>query len=459
VARLAVSRRRNVLRVPPRLAALVGLGILAVACSRPGEESRIRGIVIVDVDTLRADALGCYGNELGTSPAIDAFAAGATRFEWAFSQAPYTLPSQVSIFTSLYPWTHRVLRNEDRLGGDALTLAEVFSRAGWRTGAFVDGGFLKALFGLDQGFETYVDANGGGLDAMEGDIAAWLGDARKQRFLLLVHTYDVHSPYSPDEPFRSRFAALAPRPSEGFEPTNEVLDAIRESQWKPPLRQLPANDLEYARAMYLAEVAGVDAWFGRLLAGLRDLGLEESTAVVVVSDHGEEFQEHGSVLHDKLYTTVTHVPLLVSAPGSPASLVRSQVETIDLFPTLVELAGLEPVPGLEGRSLADSIRSGDEPAPATAFGMSPYYGDQRFAADAARQVVLTLSPPRLELFAYRDDPSGLRDLAAAEAPRAESLAREIRRRARHGAAQSPLRDDVELDEDAIRQLRALGYLD
>jgi len=437
---------------------LVAAG-LCVALAGCAGQPAVRGVIVLDIDTLRADALGCYGNALGTSPAIDAFAARAARFDWTFSQAPYTLPSQASILTSLYPWAHDVLRNSDRLGDSALTLAEVFAGAGWKTGAFVDGGFFKEQFGFSQGFATYTDVSGGGLAAMRDGISSWLRENGSRNFFLFIHTYDVHSPYDPPEPFRTRFATDAPKASPGFVPTTEVLNAIRESQWKPPLRKLPPNDLAFARAMYLGEVAAVDRWFEHFLEELRALQLDRGTVIAIVSDHGEEFQEHGSLLHDKLYATVTHVPMVVSVPGSQrGSVIRTQVETIDLFPTLLELAGIAAPPGLQGRSLASSVRSGSEPEPRLAFGMSPFYGEQRFAADADHQLVLTLRPTRLELFAYRSDPSEQDDLAARDSALATRLSRAIRARRNQTLLDSSLRDELKLDEATATQLRALGYL-
>ena len=296
---------------------LAGLLTALVAC-RQGDRVA-RGVIVVDIDTLRADHLGTYGYPRATSPNLDAFARRGVQFDWTFSQAPYTLPSQTSILTALYPSSHLVLHDGDRLSPEHVTLAERFAGAGWTTAAFVDGGYLKPHFGLDQGFASYLDLNGGGLQAGEPRIREWLGEHREERFFLFVHTYDVHSPYAPPAPYRERFASLVAPPSAGFEPTSEVLEAIRLAQYSDSPVRLEANDLAYAEAMYDAEIAYVDAWFGRLQTTLSELGLAESTVVAVVSDHGEEFGEHGSVLHEKLYTSVTHVPMLVAGPACRAT--------------------------------------------------------------------------------------------------------------------------------------------
>jgi len=437
------------------------LGLLAtlILSSCHGARSEApSAIVLIDIDTLRADGLSSYGNRRSTSPHLDELARGATRFAWAYSQAPYTLASQTSIVTSLYPWAHGVLHDEDRISAQATTLAEAMQAAGFVTAAFVDGGFLKAHFGFDQGFDEFVDLDGGGLRAGEARIGEWLERHARERFFLWIHTYDVHSPYAPPEPFRGRFVATAPAPTPGFEPTSEVLEAIRASQWEGPRRQLSDADLAYSRALYDGEVAFVDDWYGRFAAQARRLGVDRRAVVAVVSDHGEEFQEHGSVLHEKLYSTVTRVPMLIrDGTGGPSQVVDQVVETIDLAPTLLELAGVEIPPTFQGRSLAATVRLGSPPAPRVAVSFSPFYGGQRAVTDLATRLVLTLSPTRTELFRYRVDPSERIERSPDETREVrrlgQLLAARIDETRRAGVAESG-----ELPDDVATQLRALGYL-
>jgi arylsulfatase A-like enzyme len=448
-------------------AALAALALASAACSAPAAPPPVRSVIVVDVDTLRADRLSSYGNPRPTSPRLDAFAAAGTRFEWAFAQAPYTLPSQVSILTGLYPQSHGVLRETDRMSAEANTLAERFRAAGWRTGAFVDGGYVSAPFGFDQGFETFVDHDRGGLARSEAAISAWLGERAAEpdaRLFLFVHTYDPHTPYAPPEPFRTRFASEVAPPTAGFEPTTEALEAIRASQWTPPQRRLEPRDLDYARALYDGEVAFVDAWFGRLLARLDELGLGADSVVTVISDHGEEFQEHGSLLHEKLYATVTRIPWLLRAPGGAAGrVVAGPVESVDLVPTLLELAGLPSAPDVDGRSLAAAVRGGELPPARLGLGLSPFWGEQRMAFDERHHLLLTVGSARAELFRYRDDPDERRDLAAAEPETVERLARAYRARLGElpgrGAGRAPIvAPTAVLPPETEAALRALGYL-
>lgn len=456
----------------PPVGAIVALAALLAplaGCQAP-ERAAARAVILVDIDTLRADHLGIYGYSRATSPSLDAFARGGVRFSWAFSQAPYTLPSQTSILTSLYPSSHLVLHDADRLAPERVTLAERFARAGFTTGAFVDGGYLKSHFGLDQGFATYFDTNGGGVREAEPRIREWLGQHREERFFLFLHTYDVHSPYTPPAPYRERFARLVAPPAPGFEPTSEALEAIRLSQYSAAPIRLAENDLRYAEALYDAEIAYVDAWFGRLLASLAELGLADSTIVAVVSDHGEEFAEHGSVLHEKLYSTVTHVPMLLAGAGLPRDREVSEVvETIDLAPTLLDLAGVavesEPTglasAGMEGESLrgrieGGAVASGEE---AIAVVESPFFGVQRAWVDATHHLIVSLASGRAELYRYRDDRSEQRDVSTTEPEELRRLLGRLRRWGRDRPV-APLLDHekVTLPAEVEASLRALGYL-
>jgi arylsulfatase A-like enzyme len=417
-------------------------------------------IIVFDIDTLRADHLGCYGYSRDTSPILDAFASEAARFDWAFAQAPYTGPSQASILTSLYPSAHGFLRDDEELPLEAVTLAEVLRDGGYRTAGFIDGGYMSDDFNMGQGFELYENVRGRGLARSVPLALGWLREHGSEPFLLLIHTYDTHTPYTPKPPYRELFLdGLAP-PTPGFEPTVEVMEGIRQSVWTDQPRSLPDNDLEYAKALYDAEIRYVDDWFGRFVEGLRELEIYDRSVIVVLSDHGEEFQEHGSVLHEKLYATVTRIPLLIRLPGGRrAGTISTIVEAVDVMPTLVELAGLE-VPGtVHGVSLLPRI-NGEAAGPGRAFGESPYYGRERFLAEGGRRLLISRDrPEREELYDFPADPLEQDDLAAADPAAVDRLRGRIDAwerwvagaRIGDGAASPP-------DEETLRQLRALGYL-
>lgn len=465
---VALSVLGGILR--PVLLAMAGFGAVCwVGCSPPaGETPRaasVRSVLVVDIDTLRADHLGAYGYERPTSPHLDAFARKSVQFEWAFSQAPNTLPSQTTILTSLFPSSHRVIHDSDRLGPEIETLAERFQSSGFVTGAFVDGGYLKPHFGLDQGFDTYFDLNGGGIAEGERRVEAWLDEHHGEKFFLFVHTYDVHSPYAPPSPYRERFTRLVPPPSLGFEPTSEALEKIRISKYTPEPLSLPPEDLAFAEALYDGEIAYVDAWFGRLMTKLELLGIADTTAVAIVSDHGEEFAEHGSVLHEKLYATVTHVPLFLRVPGAPVPdpprRIATPVGTVDLAPTLLDLAGLAVPSQFEGTTLAAlALGAGaSESQPSPAISESPYFGVQRSLFDERLHLLVSVQSGRAELFSYREDRAEQRDLAK---ERPEEVRRMMARLRKWGLDHPKERllggGQVVLPKDVEESLRSLGYL-
>ena len=270
-------------------------------------------VLLVTIDTLRADRVGVYGLPDAATPTLDGLAASGVLFEQAIAAAPLTLPSHASILTGQYPPTHGVRHNAIfRLGGEAETVAERFQASGVDTGAVIGAAVLDPAFGLDQGFDVYDaklpqerSAAAGFFErSAQGVTDAALSWLRRTdgRFFLWVHYYDVHGSYHPPEPFKTRFAK---RPYDG-------------------------------------EVAYVDQELGRLLQGLEQSGRRSNTLVAVTADHGEGLGEHGEAYHSYLiYDSVLHVPLLLSGPGVPAGRrVPSVVSTTGLAATLLHLAGL-----------------------------------------------------------------------------------------------------------------------
>jgi arylsulfatase A-like enzyme len=449
------------------LLGLVGLGITTTTgCSRPPLFDR-PPIIIIDIDTLRADHLGCYGYHRPTSPEIDAFSEHAVRFEWAFAQAPNTPPSQASILTGLYPTTHGRIGDNQLISAEVITLAEVLRDFGYDTAAFVDGGLMSGRYGYDQGFDIYDD-EAGHLEKIGPKAADWLLDrlddpARARRpFLLLVHTYDVHSPYEvTPEPFRSQFASEVDEPSEAY---RSNMSGVMADVWKaasttdPP--RLDDVQMAWAVAMYDGGIRHVDNWFGRFMDLLERVGVRQQSIVVVISDHGDEFQEHGSLFHSRLYATVTRIPMIIRFPEDRwRGVVSSTVQSIDLMPTLLAAVGSPSPDHLQGRSLMPLVR-GERLAPRTAFSESPYHGRRIAAADAQHRLLWTLRDSSSELYRYREDPLEQHDLSARHAEEADRLEAEMSLwRDRVEAHRYPRAMAPELDEEAAAQLRALGYLE
>jgi arylsulfatase A-like enzyme len=433
----------------------------AAAAARPN-------LLVYVVDTLRADHLGCYGYPRPTSPAIDAFARAGVRWSEGRAQASWTRPAMATLLSGLQPIGHRVLRNPDKLPDEVATVADRLRAAGYETAFFTPNAHTSPRFGFDRGWDLYryeADRARGVAHPRSAERineAAFDFLARRDRarpFLAVVHTMDPHDAYVPREPYRSRLAGAVADPSVG---RGEKLRGLR--ALPPEAARRRARDLV---ALYDGEIAQNDAAFGDLLGELERLGLAGSTAVVLTSDHGEEFYEHGGWKHGfTLYEEQLRIPFVARLPGGrgAGSVVRRTAEQIDLLPTLLELAGLPADPALPGRSLLADL-DGEPVAPRASFAWLERPGTS-LAAVVRQEWKLVrgadvLTPPvartPARLFALGSDPEERRDLAL-ERPLCRAwldgqLATALARwRSARGA------EEVALDPETERSLRALGYL-
>ena len=431
-------RRRN----PSRALAWLALGLLVVppGCNRigfrPGPPSGAKSVVLVTIDTLRADHVGAYGASFAETPTLDALAAAGVRFETAITATPLTLPSHASILTGMDPPAHGVRHNGTfKLAPEVTTLAERFQAGGWATGAFVGAVVLKARYGLDQGFDLYDDeirgdkaAPGGYVERPAGEVVgaarAWL--ARTDRpFFLWVHLYDPHMDYKAPEAFMRRFPD---RP-------------------------------------YDAEIAYADYQVGRLLEALRARGRLADTLVVVTSDHGESLGEHGETTHSMtLYDSVLAVPLLMAGPGLPAGqVVPGLVRVKDVAPTVLAQVGLDPLPEAQGEDLSPLLAA-DAPG-------VPERGRAAYAETLATLLDNGWAPlhairtdqwlyvrsPRPELYDVTRDPRQLDNLVESDSARARPAQAELDAQISAALANEKHADGLELDDETRAQLHALGY--
>ncbi len=418
-------------------------------------------VILIDIDTLRADHLGTYGYARPTSPEVDRFSSESVRFEWAFSQAPNTPPSQASILTSLYPSTHGRIRDEQVLPAGVTTLAEHFQRAGYKTAAFVDGGLMASEFGLDQGFEIYDD-EAGGLAEIDGKVKSWIDQNQDELFFLLVHTYDVHSPYEhTPEPYHSMFLEGLERPSEDFvENMTWKMEQRRVSKYGDNPHRLTPVENEWAKALYDGGIRYMDDWFGRFRAFLEERGLYDRAILVFISDHGDEFEEHDSVFHEKIYASVTRVPFLIRFPGGAMRQVVSEaVETLDLMPTVLASVGLAIPDNLQGQNLLPLLH-GEEGHRELAVSESPFFGRRVAIATSDYRLFSTEkggAPP--ELYAYRGDPLEQDDLAAEKPEVVERLQQAVVSWEALVLSQKHLASEVtEMKDSTLEQLKTLGYI-
>lgn len=363
---------------PPRAAhrrALPGLLALWLSACAPSAGPPPL-CLLVSIDTLRADALSCYGGPAGASPALDALAARGVRFERALSQAPNTATSHASLFTGLLPFAHRVANltslehGTPGLAPGYRTLAECFAAAGFETAAVTDDGPLGSGWNLMQGFE-HLAAKLEGAEAKVDGALDWLSSrASQQPAFLFLHTYETHQPFAPAAADLARF-------DRGYQgPLRAVWSKLRaEIEAGAALNDgrallagaadFGAAEVEFLRALYQAEVLATDRALGRLLAAIEARFGAERALIAVTSDHGEEFREHGRFGHEQLFVETLRVPLLLALPGGrfAGRTVSAPVAQFDLMPSLLLLAGIEPPADLQAQSLLHHLDQGAEQPP------------------------------------------------------------------------------------------------
>ena len=424
-----------------------------------------QGIILISLDTLRADHLGIYGYHRNTSPFIDAFAKESVVFENAVVQSQWTLPSHASIMTSLYPSSHGVTEIKDSLSEEHVTLAELLRREGYATGAFTDGAFLRKRFGLNQGFDLYDGERRVGIKEILPKVKKWLEEHKSTPFFLFIHCYDIHAPYDPPPPYDSIF--------QDFTYTGN-LSPSTETIWSATWEGLKINDEDarYFMALYDGGIRYTDEKIGELLSYLRDSGLEKQSLIIITSDHGDEFLEHGRLGHQQLYYRPNlHVPLIVRVPGLPKKEIRIRelVQSIDLMPTILELAGLPVHPNVQGRSLLPLMKRYKN-----VFNRSLAKVFQSFVKDSqlsysmeprfklysiiteGYQLIYNMDANSIKLFNLERDPLAQNNIAKHQDDTVQQLLEDLKNfNAVKPDSKAP---GMFLDEQTREQLEALGYI-
>lgn len=348
---------------------LVCIGLVnGIGCAKLFKDrNEPKNLIFISIDTLRADHLSCYGYAQSTSPRIDAFAKTGVVFRNATSPSSWTIPSHLTMFTGLSPATHGYIDYEifRRLNSNAETMANVFARNGYKTGAFTGGGFVGTRHGIDIGFQTF-ETHGTRFENNLKAAGEWLDGVGQQPFFLFLHGFNVHWPYGPPVQYRNRFI-------EGYEGDYSL------EKFKPDLPQPSDADVKLVVSQYDSEIAYVDDLLGDFLDQLKSRGILQDTLVVITSDHGEEFYEHGGRDHiQTLYRELLHVPWIMFGPSIPAAVKWDHVGTIDLLPTILELFSLKTEATLQGKSRATMIAQEKEPLDDevmsyTGFSSYPYH--------------------------------------------------------------------------------------
>jgi len=438
----------------------------------PGRKAG-KNLVVILVDTLRADLVGAYGSRDNITPNIDRLAAQGTRFSEMISPAPWTLPSVSSLMTGLQPQTHGAgIRYGEfaptGLTGGVHTLAEVLRESGVYTFGVYHNIYVNPAFGLQQGFDEYVsqEEKAGVLVDRALDGLKRYGSDR--RFFLYLHIFDPHNPYEPPAP---ECREVASRFAPDYHGTIGC-SADRRPEMPTPMPE----DRRWYSALYRGEILYTDRQIGRFLAGLHDLGLEDDTIVAFVSDHGEElwtrtdrekewgYESSGDHGHT-LYQELLHVPAILRIPGRAPAVVHGAVQTVDLFPTLIHLMGIDPPPS-QGQDLFPSA-NGAPPARPLLLADVILHGQSRWSVRRGPwKLIVPREPgPPLELYNLEQDPGELNNLAAANPDVVASLRtlgeRELEQRkkdrGRYITGDTAL-GATYLEWNHITKLRSLGYL-
>jgi choline-sulfatase len=416
------------------------------------DDQRPERVVLITIDTLRADYVGSYGSKLARTPTLDRLAAKGVRFETAISPTPMTMPSHTSLMTGLDPTLHGVHSNAKfRLGDGIPTLAEQFQGHGFETAAFLSSVVLDRRYGLARGFDVYDDRMGfrrniagatGGYAERTADQVVdatlqWLESA-PNRFFLWVHFYDPHGSYDPPRGFRPKQSATTAGPEE-------------------------VGSLEYAKQafppLYAGEIYFADTELGRLLRILNRKFAADRTLLVVTSDHGESLGEHGEITHTlTIYDATQKVPLLMKGPGVPdGRVVDAQVRLVDVAPTILSLSGLPAIERTTGQDLGPWMRGervdGLEAYVETletdlAYGWSPVLGLRTDEYKYLRTV-------RPELYALDTDPHELNDVAASQP---EELKKFDAALETHLSGALPVVPNAVAPPEEIALLESLGYV-
>jgi arylsulfatase A-like enzyme/Flp pilus assembly protein TadD len=409
--------------------------------SRAAEIKRSPDVLLITVDTLRADHLACYGYRQIKTPNIDQLAREGVRFEHAYSQVPLTLPSHVAILTGTYPMYNHV-RDFTGIGlpPDIGIISEAFKRHGYATAAFVSAYVLDGSWGLRRGFDVYDDRfdpeqyesrNPGNIqrrgDKTVDQFLAWFAHRPAKPFFVWIHLYDPHSPYDPPEPFHS----------------------------------------EYAGHLYDGEIAYADAQIGRVFKALQEAKVYNQTLITFMSDHGESLGEHGEDEHGFfIYNATIHIPLIIKLPGTArkqSQTVASVAAEVDVAPTLLQFAGLsDPLSRqFQGRSLAALISApgasenrsaySETVYPFNSFGWSPLHAliSRRYAY---------IEAPQPELYDLQRDPGEKQNIFAQHRAETNAFKAELDGLEKRYTARSEGPGGPPLPQETLEKLKSLGYL-
>ncbi len=439
-----------------------------------GGGARGPNILLVSIDSLRADHLSCYGHFNETSPVIDAAAGEGVRFEKAMAPSPWTLPSHMSLLSSLAPRQHQVTEDHTKLRDEAVLLSEVLADAGYATAGFVSGPYVKAIYGFSQGFDLYDDFSAVRRPGrpeqtivtspiLHNKTSEWLNSwdqgGREKPFFMFLHMFDVHYDYNPPAPYKMMFDPDYKGPVTGIK-------MLKAKHFRA--KEVDPRDVEHLAALYDAEIRFTDFHLGKILNVLRNLGVYDDTILVITADHGEEFFEHGWLSHRRtLFDESIHIPLIMRYPSeiSAGVVVEQMVRTVDIAPTILSLAQI-PKPENFGtsslkaphaeRDLTGLIqnRSWGEAPPVLSFGQ---LHTGLSSARSEKFKVIQRNNGKPQFYDLEKDPREQSRIKGSNSPELEALRKQLQAW-KLVAHPSELAQPTELSQEQIKLLRSLGYM-
>lgn len=463
----------------PACAGLVLVLVICLSSHAFAADQAGYNVLLISLDTLRADHMGCYGYKRNTSPNIDKFAKEGVLFENLTAASSWTVPSHMSMFTSLYPSVHGVESTKTCLGDAVPTMAEILSKHGYTTAGFVTGPSLNHSMGFHRGFQFYddftvtlmhetnlfhdLDADKSGINQVPTNhvitnlATAWMKKHAREKFFLFVHYWDCHNDYIPPAPYNNKFDPEY----EGKENGRGVVGRQKEIE-----KNVTAEDLAHLVALYDGEIAHTDHHLGKILCALDEMKIKEKTLVIIVSDHGEGFLEHGRLHHgNTLFEEAIHVPLIMRLPGVlPSGLrVKGNASHVDMLPTLLGLLGISKPPDIHGIDLSDACRGkGKVPARAV-FSELNLREKMRAIRWGQYKVIQEKGMPAGPLLIVR----GGKEHDARKMGVAQKAALKTRRQMAQALRAGPatagrtdrLARPAKPDEKTLRLLRSLGYME
>jgi choline-sulfatase len=403
-------------------------------------------VIVVAVDGLRADALGSYG-ALARTRAFDALAEESVRFEFAFAQAPQSQPSLATLFSGMYPTTNGLRSPGDYMADEAQTLAEVLKVAGYSTAAFIEGTAGMSDYGLAQGFDSYQTVVDPGVEAAE-----WMRAHSGENFLLVLAGWSQAA--------SGQVKTLLEGSGQPEGMAKRVAEVIASRSTDQPM-EFSDEELEWAHAWYAARIQVIDSRLATFMETFRELGLNNRATMIVLGSNGFALQEHGDLFGETLYTPVSRVPVFLRcAAGADVRSIPKVVEVVDLMPTILELTGNEIPAGVQGSSVIPILDGAGQP-PYVAFAESPQAGGQRFVALGGMASVSGVAGESAEIYDLAADPLQLHDISKSEGDRLGVMIRHLQAWEKLCSVSSldpDLRTEENLDEDTLKQLKSLGYI-